>query len=97
MEKIIKNCRAVKRCNDGINRMEKTNQGDSFRMLLGFKENDILQTKEQSVFSKIQTVFSTEKILLQHSVLGNYNDLYFLEHRLTIEIDEQGNENRDIN
>ena len=97
MDKIIKNCRAVKRCNYGINRMEKTNQGDNFRMLLGFKENDILQTKEQSVFSKIQTVFSTEKILLQHSVLGNYNDLYFLEHRLTIEIDEQGNENRDIN
>ena len=77
--------------------MEKTNQGDSFRMLLGFKENDILQTKEQSVFSKIQTVFSTEKIILQDSVLRNYNDLYFLEHRLAIEIDEQGNENRDIN
>ena len=97
MEKIIKNCRAVKRCNDGIKRMEKTNQGDRFRMLLGFKENDILQTKEQSVFSKIQTAFSTEKIILQHSVLGNYNDLYFLEHRLAIAIDEQGNENRDIN
>ena len=47
MEKIIKNCRGVKRCNDGINKMEKTNQRDNFRILLVFKENGIFQTKEQ--------------------------------------------------
>ena len=70
MEKIIKNCRGVKRCNDAINRMKKTNQRDTFRMLLRFKENDIFQTKEESVLSKIQTVFLTEKIVLQHNVLG---------------------------
>ena len=64
MEKIIKNCRGVKRCNDGINRMEKINQKDDFRMLLGFKENDIFQTKELSVLSNIQAVFSSEEILL---------------------------------
>ena len=65
-------------------------------MLLGFKENDIFQTKETSVLSKIQTVFSTEKIILQHSVLGYYIDPYFLEYRLTIKIAEQGHQNRDI-
>ena len=97
MEKIIKNCRGVKRCNDAINRMKKTNQRDTFRMLLRFKENDIFQTKEESVLSKIQTVFLTEKIVLQHNVLGYYIDLYFLDHRLSIEIDEQGHQNRDIN
>ena len=97
MEKIIKKCRGVKRCNDGINRMEKTNQRNNFRMLLGFQENDIFQTKEQSALSKIQTVFSTGKIILQHSVLGYYINLCFLEHRLAIEINEQDHQNRDIN
>ena len=47
MVKTIKNCRGVKRCNDGIKKMEKTNQRDNFRMLLGFKEKYIFQTKEE--------------------------------------------------
>ena len=64
MEKIIKNCKGVKRCNDGINRMEKTNQKDNFRMLLRFKKKDKFQTKELSVLSNIQAVFSSEEILL---------------------------------
>ena len=72
--------------------MEKTNQRDKFRMLLRFIENDIFQTKAQSVLSKIQTVFSTEKVIVQHSVLGYCDiiiDLYFLKYRIAIEIDEK--------
>ena len=42
MEKTIKNSRGVKKCNDGINRMEKEKQRDNFRTLSGFKENDIM-------------------------------------------------------
>ena len=57
MEKITKNCRGAKRCTSGINRMEKTNQRDNFRMLFEFKQNDTFQTKEQLVLSKIQAVF----------------------------------------
>ena len=49
---------------------------------------------EQSVLSKI-TIFSTEKIILQH-VLGYYIDAYFLEHKLAVEIDEKGHHDRDI-
>ena len=30
MEKIIKNCRGVKKCNDGINRMKKEEQREKF-------------------------------------------------------------------
>ena len=41
MEKIIKNCRGVKKCSDGVNRIEKENERENFRSLLGFKENDI--------------------------------------------------------
>ena len=49
MEKIIKNCRGVKKCSDGVNRIEKENQRENFRSLLGFKENGIFQRKEYSV------------------------------------------------
>ena len=40
--------RGVKKCKDGINRIEKVNQRDNFRIILGFKENDIYQSKEYS-------------------------------------------------
>ena len=46
MEKIIKNCRGVKRCNNGINRMGKEEQREHFIVLLDFKENDIRSSKE---------------------------------------------------
>ena len=34
MEKIIKNCRGVKRCNDGINRIEKEKQKEKMLEVL---------------------------------------------------------------
>ena len=36
-------------------------------------------------------------MILQHSVLGYYIDLYFLDTDFAIEIAEQGHQNRDIN
>ena len=51
-EKIIKHCRRVKKCNDDINRTEKENQRENFRALLGFKENDIYESKEYSITKK---------------------------------------------
>ena len=45
-KKIIKNCRGVKKCNDGINMMEKEEQRKHFRALLGFKEHEIMLPKE---------------------------------------------------
>ena len=52
MEKIIKNCKGVKRCNDGINRMEKTNQKDNFRMLLRFKKKRQISNQRTVSFIK---------------------------------------------
>ena len=37
-----------------------------FRSKLGFKQHDIIMTKEQSVLKKIMKAFASEKILLQH-------------------------------
>ena len=89
MEKIIKNYRGVKKCNDGINRMKKEKQRDSFRTLLGFKENDIMNREEYTVTSQIEQVFTNEKIKPQHFVLNKYYiDLYFPELKLTVEVDD---------
>ena len=48
MEK-IKKCGGVKNCNAGINRMKKEEQRDNFRVLLGFKENDIMNGEKYTV------------------------------------------------
>ena len=52
MEKAIKNCRGVKKCNDDVKRLDKENQRNNFRTLSGFKENDIFQIKEYSIIKK---------------------------------------------
>ena len=59
---IIMSCRA------------STPEAIEFRSKLGFKQNDIIQSKEQPLISKIK-LFSNEKILLQHSVLGYKIDI----------------------
>ena len=46
MEKIIKNCRRVKKCKDGESRGKKEKERQNFRILLGFKENDIFLIKD---------------------------------------------------
>ena len=51
-------------------------------------------TQEQSVLTKIKSAFSTEEIIFQHSVLGYRIDVYFLKHKLAIEVDELGHVNR---
>ena len=53
-------------------------------------------TQEQSILSKIVTLFATEKIMLQHNVLGYRIDAYFPKYELAIEVDEQGHNDRDI-
>ena len=62
MEKIIKICRGVKKCNDGINRMEEENQRDNFRILLGFKENELYESKECSIIKRIKKIFLNDVI-----------------------------------
>ena len=42
-EQIIKNCRGVKQCNDGVNRQDKENQRENLRQLLGFKRQKIIE------------------------------------------------------
>ena len=96
MEKVIKNCRGIKRCIDGINRIGKEEQREKFRTLLGFRENDMMLTKEQSVLKLIMDAFEGENMQTQYSVLGYKIDLYFHGYKLAIEVDEKGHKDRNI-
>ena len=69
----------------------------NFKTKLGFSQYDPITTQEQSVLSKITTLFSTEEIILQHNFLGYRIDAYFPKYKLTIEVDELGHNDRDIN
>ena len=94
MEKIIKNCRGVKKRNDGINIVDKKNQRENFRPVLGFKENDIYQSKQYSIVKKIKKVFSNEIIEDEYKVNKYFIDLIFPVHKLGIEIDENDHMDR---
>ena len=73
-----------------------TPEAIAFKTKLEFNQRDLITTKEQSVLTKIMTVFASEKILLHHSVLSYKIDLYFSKHRLAIEFDEKGHNDRNI-
>ena len=94
MEEVIKNCRRVKQCNDDMTRLDKEKQRNNFRQLLGFKENQIFETKEYSIVKQIKKVFKRQKIIDQYRVEKYFIDLYFPEHELGIEIDENGHLDR---
>ena len=53
-------------------------------------------TQEQSILLKIVALFATEKIILQHNVLGYRIDAYFPNYKSAIEGDEQGHNSRDV-
>ena len=73
----------------------RTSTPIEFRTKLGFNQHDLIMTKEQSVLTKIIKALEREKILLQHSVLSYKIDLYFVEHKLAIEVDEKGHRDGD--
>ena len=68
----------------------RTTPAVNFKTKLGFNQYDPIMTQEQSILSKIVTLFAAEKVILPHNVLGYRIDAYFPEHKLAIEVDEQG-------
>ena len=80
------------------NRGEKKNGREKihdFRCKLGFTLHGITMSKEELVTIKITKTFLNEKVLPEYSILDNQIDLYFLEHKLAIEIDEKEHTDRD--
>ena len=67
-----------------------------FRCKLGFTLHVITMSKEELVTIKIIKTFSNEKVLLEYSILDYQIGLYFLEHKLAIEVDEKEHTDRDL-
>ena len=68
----------------------------SFKHKLGFNQKDAIITQEQSILTKIRSIFPTESITFQYSVLGCRIHEYFEKHRLVIEIDELSHNTSDL-
>ena len=66
------------------------------RTRLGFKQYDVILTKEQLVLTKIKSSSEGENMQRQNSALDYRIDLYFHEYKLAIEIDENNHSNRNI-
>ena len=89
MEKIIKNCRGVKKCNDDINRIKIEEQKENFISLLGFKEHDIMKVIETTTLESLRDIFEGENIQTHYKVLEYEIDLYFHDYKLAVESDEK--------
>ena len=74
----------------------RTTSAHKFRTRLGFKQYDVILTKEQSVLTKIMSSFEGENMQTQYHVLSYRIDLYFHDYKLAIEIDENENSDRNI-
>ena len=74
-----------------------TEKTEKFTSELGFKQHDIIMTKEQSVLKSVKDAFEGENIQTQYSVLGYKIDVYFYDYKLAIEVDEKGHKDRDNN
>ena len=65
----------------------RTAAAHKFRTRLGFKQYDVILTKEQSVLRKLESSFEGENMQTKNSALGYRIDLYFHDYKLTIQID----------
>ena len=74
----------------------RTASAHKSRSRLGFKQYDVILAKEQSVLRKIMSSFERENMQTQYNVLSYRIELYFHDYKLTIEVDENGHSDRNI-
>ena len=67
-----------------------------FKRNLGFKLHDVINCKRQTVLESIKDEFEGEDMQTQYTVIGCRINLYFLEYKLAIEVDELGHNDRNI-
>ena len=73
-----------------------TDESCNLKRNLGFRLQDVINTKEQTVLKSIKDTFKGEDMQTQYSFLGYRIDLYFHKHKLVIEIDELGHADRNL-
>ena len=74
----------------------RTNELSNLKRNLGFRLQDVINAKEQTVLKSIKDAFEGEDMQTQYSVLGYRIDLYFHKHKLAIEVDELGHADRNL-
>ena len=74
----------------------RTTSAHKSRARLGFKEYDVILTKEESVFTKIMILFEGENMKTQYNVLDYRINLYFHDYKLAIKFDENGYSEKNI-
>ena len=75
----------------------RTDKSCGLKNNIGFKLNDAINTKEQTMINSIKDTFEGESIQTQYSVLGYKIDFYVHEYKLAIEVDELRHADRNIN
>ena len=68
----------------------RTTPAVNFETTIGFKQYNPIMTQEQSILSKVVSLFATEKIILQHNDLGYRIDASFPKYKLAIEVMNKG-------
>ena len=59
----------------------RTTSAHKFRTRLGFKQYDVILTREQSVLTKVMRPFEVENIQTQYNVLSYRIDVYSNEYK----------------
>ena len=75
----------------------RTDESCSLKRNLGFNLHDVITTKEQIILRSIKDAFEGEDMQTQYTVIGYRTDLYFHKHKLAIEVDELGHDDRNLN
>ena len=68
----------------------------NFRTKLGFKQYDVILTKEQSMLTKIMSSFEGENMQTQYIISGYRISLHFHNYKHAIKPDENGPSDRNI-
>ena len=72
----------------------RTTPAGNFKTRLGFNQHDPIMTQEQSMLTKIRSIFPNESIIFQYHVLNYRINAYLPKYKLAIEIDELGHVDR---
>ena len=75
----------------------RTDESCNLKSNLGFTLYDVVSTKEQSVINSIKAAFEGEDLQTQYFVLSYRIDLYFHKYKLSIEVDELGHADTNVN
>ena len=74
----------------------RTTSAHKFRTWLGFRQNHVVLIQEKSVLTKTMSSFERKNIYKQYNVLIYSIGSYVWDYKLTVEIDENGQSNRNI-